>query len=460
MLLLFLAFQFVSCENEPLVGNFPEGGGEGGAESGQFIASVAGRQFTAESITAVLTSTNTLKLTGTKSNGESISLSVGNAEVGTFNLNWDGVSSNLGTYIDGNPNTLPYVSTANAGGFGQLKITEINTSAKTVTGTFGFTGVRIKLDGSGNPVLDGNGLPVMETIVIGDGSFNTITYIIDDSGDGDGDGDGDTDFQNEFFAKVDGVGFVADSISVTEPINANVRMIKIEAKTANRDLIRLDIPRSLGVGTFNMESLSDGTKLIGLYRNNDSGENLTSNPGRITITEFDLVAGILKATFRFTGTDPLGEDTTVVEVTEGSFTVYFEGIPGANNRFTAKIDGTSYTAETVEISRDVVNQYPRIILTTIVGNQKMELSFPATITVGTFDMGPEITVGNEIVAVYTPVLGTSIPYVSQSGSMVITNYDFQAGIIEGTFNYTAKDVAGQDPTVYQVTAGEFMAILE
>lgn len=460
LLLLFLSFQFLSCEDEPLVGDFPEGEGQGGAEVGQFKASIAGQEFIAESIVAVLNDANKLEITGAKSNGESISLSVGDAGVGTFNLNWDGVGPNRGTYIDGYPNTFPYISIADAGGSGLMKITELNTVAKTVTGTFSFTGVRIKVDGTGNPVLDGNGMPVMENIQINDGAFNSIPYLGEGSGDGDGDGDGDSDTQNEFLAKVDGVDFVADSISVSEPINGNIHMIKIEARSASRELIRIDIPRSLGVGTFDMESMSDGTKLIGLYRNNTGGENLTSNPGTITISEFDLVTGVLKATFKFTGKAPLGGDPTIVEITQGSFTVYFEGIPGANNRFRANIDGTEYLPGTVDVLNSVVNQYPRITLTTEVGNQRMELSFPATITVGTFDMGPEVNTGNEIVAIYTPIVGTSISYMSESGSIVITSYDFQAGVIEGTFNFTAADTVGQDPTIYQVTGGEFMAILQ
>src|SRR5690606_84573 len=112
-----------------------------------------------------------------------------------------------------------------------------------------------------------------------------------------------------------------------------------------------------------------------------------------------------------------------------------------------------------DVSNSVVNQYPRIILSTRVGEKKMEISFPATIGVGTYDMQSTIDLGNEVIGLYVPIVGTSIQYGSESGSIVITNYDFQAGIIEGTFNFTAADIGGQDPTVYQITAGEFMAIL-
>ncbi|HBL78436.1 MAG TPA: hypothetical protein DDZ79_00045, partial [Aequorivita sp.] len=60
---------------------------------------------------------------------------------------------------------------------------------------------------------------------------------------------------------------------------------------------------------------------------------------------------------------------------------------------------------------------------------------------------------------YTPEIGTSITYVSSPGTIVITNYDLANGIIEGLFNFSAVDATGQDPTVYQITGGEFLAVL-
>jgi hypothetical protein len=49
--------------------------------------------------------------------------------------------------------------------------------------------------------------------------------------------------------------------------------------------------------------------------------------------------------------------------------------------------------------------------------------------------------------------------VSIPGSLVITNYDLANGIIEGTFNFTGRDASGQDPTIYQITGGQFLVVL-
>lgn len=455
MLLAFLAFQFFSCENEPLTGEFIQDE-QNDAEVGQFKAQVAGQEYIASSASATLTTTNEMVITGLKPGGENITLSIKDAAVGTFNLTTGGNIENSGAYFDGSVNILPYISAGTLGGSGLLNITELDATAQTVTGTFSFMGVRIKVDGDGNPILDGNGDPVLENIEITNGAFNAIEYVIDDTGGGGGGGNNPN---NEFFAKVDGIDFIADTISVSEPMIGDVHMIKVEAKSSTGELIRIDVPRSLGIGTFDMVNISDGTKLIALYNAGNGAENLTSNPGSITITEFDLELGLLTATFSFTGNDPLNQIPDTVEVTEGSFTVFFEGVPGANNSFTANVDGASYNPDEIVITTSIVNQYPRVTITTTKGDQRIELTFPLTVTVGTYDMGTEIIDGNEVVAYYTPVVGTSITYVSSPGSLVITNYNIADGLIEGIFNFTGVDGSGQDPTIHQITGGEFLIVL-
>lgn len=443
MFFAFLTLQFISCDNEPLTGEFPQE--DNNAEIGQFIATIEGEQFVAENIIANLTSENELIISGSKINGQQILLSISNATVGTYNL---GTGLNMGTYYDGSGNMLPYSSAQAIGGSGQLIISDIDTAAKTVSGTFNINGYRIKLDANGDPVLDGNGEPVLENIEITAGAFNTIDYteehILVNSDD-------------EFFAKVDGVGFVADSISVSEPIVGNVKMLKVEALNSDGALMRIDIPKSLGLGTFDMVNISDGTKLIALYNAGGGAENLTSNPGTITITEIDLEEGILKATFAFIGNDPLGQVVDVVQVTEGTFTAHFEGVPGGNNIFRASVDDADYNPDSTEIviTTDVVNQYPTLTISSTKEDQRMVLTFPATISVGVFNMATEVVNGDEIVGSYTPIVGTSITYISSPGSLRIINYDIQNGIIEGTFTFKAKDITGEDPSIYNVNEGSF-----
>lgn len=452
MLLAFLAFQFFSCENEPLTGKFPQEQ-QNDADEGQFRAQIEGQEFIAATATAILNSDNELIIIGEKPGGKNITLGVKDAAVGTFSLSTGSTNENAGVYIDGATNSFPYTTAEAFGGSGQLKITELDTAEQTVTGTFNFTGVRMKVDNDGNPILDGNGVPVMEEVEITSGAFNYIPYELDGTGGGSGNSN------DEFFAKVDGVDFIADSISVTEPVVGDRHMVKVEAKSSNGELLRIDVPRSLGEGTFEMERISDGTKLIAVYNAGDGAENLSSNPGSISINEFDLERGVLKAIFNFTGTDPLNQLPDVVEVTEGSFTVHFEGIPGGNNTFSANVGSNAYYPDEIIVTTSTVNQYPRLSITTTKGDQNMEISFPLTVTEAAFDMETEIIDGDEIVGSYTPGMGTSITYVSSPGSLVITNYDMDNGTIAGTFNFTAKDAAGEDPTNYQISVGTFFIVL-
>lgn len=454
----FVAINFTACEDEPTDASPEEQEIENPADEGQFVATIAGEEFEAETAAGVMTPENELFISGLKSTtGQEIELSISNAAVGNFALTTGSSSSNFGRYIDGVINTFPYTSAESLGGSGIMQITAINTDSLTITGTFNFIGGRPMVDVEGNPILDGNGDPVIENIQITEGAFNAIPYTIED----DGGGGGSTDPEDEFFAIVDGVDFIADSIQVTEPIIGGIEMIKVEARNSQGALIRIDVPRNLGVGTFAMENISDGTKLIALYNDGLGGENLTSNPGTITITEFDLELGVLKATFAFTGTDPLGIDPTVVEVTEGSFTAVFVGVPGATTAFLATVDGASYVPETITITQSVLNGIPNLTIITTMGDQSMGLTFPLIIEEEIeYEMGPVFENGDEKVGSYNPMVGTSITYVSNPGTLIITNYDIPGGIIEGTFVFTAVDATGMDETIFEVTNGSFLAVIE
>jgi len=456
----FLAFQFSACDNEPLSGQFPQEGDPGNAEEGQFKAVIDGNQFIADEVTATINLDNTLVLTGKNSvTSEVISIVAEEIAEGSFNITAGSGTLNAGVYFDDNSILNPYISFLALGGTGQLIITEYNTDDSLISGNFSIVGGRFALDDNGNPIIGGDGNPVVENVTISSGAFNSIPFIIDETGGGNGGGGNPLD---EFYALVDGVEFVDTSVTTTITTIGGIEMFNIKAKTSTGALIRIDLPFDLGEGTFPMESISDGTKIIGLFNNNNGGENLTSNPGTITITDFNTEIGIIEATFEFTGTDPLQQDPTIVEVTEGSFTAHFEGIPGSGpSPFTAEIDGVLYETETIDIIQstfigvDVVT-----INTTTASNQNLGITFPKDITVGTYDMSTNLTNGQEIIAYYNPDVGNSILYRSNPGTFTVNSYDTVTGEIEGTFSFNAVDLSGQDPTVFEVTSGSFILTIQ
>jgi len=440
-----------SCVNEPLEGDFPQDDGSITIDEGEFRANVGIGNFSTGLASGVLSDTNLLTITGTViETGESIILTLENPGVGTFNITAGLGTQNSGVYIQTNPEN-PFVSDGTFGVFGQLNITDFDTQNATVSGTFSFTGVRVVLDVDGNPVLDSNGQPTFETEEITNGIFNKIPYTSEEQGGGG------TPITDEFFAKVDGVNFDAESITTSLNTIAGVSVVKIVAVNELGEIIRIDIPEDTGVGTYAMESLSDGTKLISLFNPATIGENLTSNPGTINITKFNTFTGIIEATFEFTATDPLELDPTVAEITEGSFEVDYISSPGDTvTSFTAFIDGQFFEPDSIFVGESVFNGVSRFNITAIISDtgQKMGLFFPTDIEIGTYEMTSNLINGSEKFCQYTPEIGVTTTYISSPGTLTILDYNQDMGFIEGTFTYSAIDLTNPDQ-VYEITEGEF-----
>ena len=449
---LFIVFTHISCVNEPLEGDFPQDDGSIIIDDGEFRANVGINNFSTNLAAGVLSSSNLLIITGTIADtGESIILTIENPGVGTYNLTAGLGTLNSGAYIQTSSGN-PYISDGTFGVSGQLNITDFDTENTKVSGTFSFTGVRVALDVDGNPVLDSNGQPTLETQEITDGIFSKIPYTNEDQGGGG------TPITDEFFAKVDGVNFDAESVTTSLNTVAGVSVVKIVAVNELGEIIRIDIPEDLGIGTYAMESLSDGTKLIGLFNPATVGENLTSNPGTINITRFNIFTGVIEATFEFTATDPLGQDPSIAEITEGSFKVDYISSPGDTvTSFAAFIDGDFFGPDSIFVGETIFNGLSRFNITVIISDtgQKMGLFFPTDIEIGTYEMTTNLIDGSEKFCQYTPEIGETITYISNPGTLTILDYDQEAGFVEGTFTYTAVDLTDQDPVIYEITEGEF-----
>ena len=378
-------------------------------------------------------------------------MTIENPDLGTFDITARIGTLNSGIYIDGVDLLNPYTTDAALEGSGELTIIEMSSEILTISGTFNIKGVRIALDAQGNPILDENGNPTIEEIDITRGSFNSIEYTIEVPVPTD-----------QFFARVDAVNFVPDSIAVTQSVVAGVSMISVVASKENGERIRVDFPEAIGIGTFEMESISNGTEIIGLYNANTGAENLTSNPGTLIITEMDGNTGTVTATFNFTGTDPIGQDPTVVEITQGSFTLLNLDLSIITNTFSADIEGDAYVPDEVTANQTTINDIPVIIIQAIntENNQGMALVFPADITEGTHLMSSEIVVGDEKIGFFTPDIGTSITFSSDPGSLTINSIDPDTGVFEGVFQFIATDPNNVDPTTYTINNGTFLVVVQ
>ncbi|MDA8977835.1 DUF6252 family protein [bacterium] len=449
---LIVLINFSACINEPLEGEFPQNEDIINIDEGGFRADIGFNRFTADAAVGTLSTSNVLTITGSiLETGESIVLIVGNPDIGTFNLTAGLGTDNSASYFE-TATSNSYVSFGTSGASGQLSITEFDIENLKISGTFSFTGTRFATDATGNPILDAAGNPVIEDEEITNGIFNKINFTNEDQGGGG------TPINDVFFAKVDGVDFDSESVTTTLNDVAGVSVVKIVAVNEEGEILRIDIPEDLGLGTYDMLALSDGTKLIGLYNPASIGENLTSNPGKITITRFNTFTGIIEATFNFTATDPVGPDQTVAEITEGNFKVDYISSPGDTvTSFTATIDDEVFGPDSIFVGESIFNGVSRFNITAIVSNtgQKMGLFFPKNIEVGTYELTTNLIDGSEKFSQYTPEIGVSMTYISSPGSLTILDYDLGARIIEGTFSFSAIDQTSQDPTEYIVTEGEF-----
>ncbi|MDB9913051.1 DUF6252 family protein [Flavobacteriaceae bacterium] len=449
---LIVFINFSACINEPLEGEFPQNEDIINIDEGGFRADIGFNRFTADAAVGTLSTSNVLTITGSiLETGESIVLIVGNPDIGTFNLTAGLGTDNSASYFE-TATSNSYVSFGTSGASGQLSITEFDIENLKISGTFSFTGTRFATDATGNPILDAAGNPVIEDEEITNGIFNKINFTNEDQGGGG------TPINDVFFAKVDGVDFDSESVTTTLNDVAGVSVVKIVAVNEEGEILRIDIPEDLGLGTYDMLALSDGTKLIGLYNPASIGENLTSNPGKITITRFNTFTGIIEATFNFTATDPVGPDQTVAEITEGNFKVDYISSPGDTvTSFTATIDDEVFGPDSIFVGESIFNGVSRFNITAIVSNtgQKMGLFFPKNIEVGTYELTTNLIDGSEKFSQYTPEIGVSMTYISSPGSLTILDYDLGARIIEGTFSFSAIDQTSQDPTEYIVTEGEF-----
>jgi len=467
MFIAFLALQFTSCNNEPLEGQFPQQDTPGEIVPGSFTAIVNGVAFTAAFTTATVNVDGDFTITGVSSNNTAIVMTASPLATGSYDLTLNPTNNDNGaSYFDVQSETFPFLTLGELGGNGTLNMTAYNETDLIVSGTFNFVAARAVLDGDGNPIVDGNGDVIIENATITQGVFNDIQMTFDENpGGGDpggGDGSEDPVDVDEFFALVDGQEHVDQLLETTLNIIGDDMVFKVEAQTATGSMMRIDIPFDMGLGTFDMEDgISDGTKLIGIYNPNIGGENLSSNPGSITFTQFDTQSGIIEANFSFTARDPLGEDPSVYQVTQGSFTIYFEGTaPPALVPFKALIDGAVFEPsgvnDTLELAEQEINGMNVTFITaTLENGRTMKIGFPSdTITPGEYPMSTEVANGDQTIGLYIRE-GSSIEFVSNPGVLTIDSYDQETGDISARFNFTATNPDGVDPTVIQITEGVF-----
>ncbi|MFT5249201.1 MAG: hypothetical protein ACI93P_000925 [bacterium] len=169
-------------------------------------------------------------------------------------------SENFAIYED--INGIVY-STSIPGGEGSMKINEISTEEKHMTGEFSFTGISISLD----------------TLSINSGVFYQVPY---------GNEIGDGSNAGSFSAELNGSVFLPLDVFAND--NGNAILIK---GVINSEEILIGVPNDVETGTYN--AVTGG---VTARVNNDSG-NEDAISGEVTIATHDIIEKTISGTFQF-----------------------------------------------------------------------------------------------------------------------------------------------------------------
>ncbi|WP_333600832.1 DUF6252 family protein [Flavobacterium sp.] len=286
LLLMFTAFTFTSCENEPIDGalnlddfNTPPTG------PAVFKADFSGSTWVATTSIAVLEG-NYLQISAGKPNGEGFAFLVEGTAVGTYPAN-----TNLLAFTPANTDYGYWSNNTDnpSEDTGSITISNIDTVNHTISGTFHYKGYWS--DDTVTSIL-----PILFT----NGEFQNIPYIVQQQ-------TGDT-----FFAKVNGTEFVdTDILTATFTAGTGQEWLSIAAEDASTNSITVSVKSDVTPGTYQITGNVAVDSAQGVY--SVDGTDFDSVSGSVTI--ISKTADRIKGTFSFVGSD----GTTTTPITEGSF---------------------------------------------------------------------------------------------------------------------------------------------
>jgi hypothetical protein len=304
LILTAFTFSFTSCDNEPIDplidlgtintgGGNGNGGGTGGNTTASFKADFSGQTWTATTTLAEI-SGGAINIIGLKSNGQTFGFTLIGSTTGTYQA-----SQNLLAYSDG-VSQYGYLAlnidnpTEN---LGSVIVTNINTTAKTISGTFAFKGYWT------NTTVT-NVAPIQFT----NGVFTNIPYTTAGTGSS-------TDLWD---AKVDGTTFEENTVDVVETSSPGVGdFYSIVASKINGDTVGLTISQSLLPGTYAMDGTFGATAAGSTLLSNTLYRNIAGG----TLTIISKSSTRIKGTFSFTAKN--FDQTITKQISQGTFDVEY-----------------------------------------------------------------------------------------------------------------------------------------
>ena len=293
LFLAFTAITFTSCgDTEPVDPVLTPGDGSGGTPAAAvFKVDFGGNTYVATSTIATV-GEGLISIGGIKgTNGEMVSIIV--------NANAEGTYNGDKVLLDYNPGNSEYsYSNFDFGtneDTGSVKITKIDTTNKTISGTFEFVG------------FWGDDEANLPSVAFTNGVFENIPYT-----------GGVATPDETFKATVDGtVHSYAGTDLAVAVADGNPSMISINAYGADHRVV-LSFPTTITAGTY---TFAVGSSAVASARFFDAQDNsFSATSGTLTITS--NANGWVAGTFSYPVTD--AEGTTIHTVTAGTFNVEWD----------------------------------------------------------------------------------------------------------------------------------------
>lgn len=409
-------FSLVACDDEPLEGEF----GETPAPLiASFKADFDGETFVADQSSAITWMGNTT-ITGTKDNGETVTLSFSGSGIGTYSLL--PAANGSASYQPGDDSHL-YVNEFENDTLGVVEITKYDLVNQVASGTFKFMASRYV-----DPEVDSLGI---ETIVFTNGIFENIPLQSDVVTQPE-----DQNFQVE----LDGELLVGEIITAT----LNSDGLKISATNGVKKIgFQIFDPV---IGSFD---LSDETNALVVYDpdyTNDEDFLFYSSEGTITITSLNEIEGSVSGDFSGILTELFGSAENI-EMTNGIFENISFSTETSSDFCTALINGESFDATIFPI----VTAGGTIQVTFSNDlEDSITLVFPSGVSPGTYPITafPEAYSGK-----YTDTTDldeTIYNSVPGTGEIIITS--IENNVLVGSFHFDAEDGTGN---TVNITEGEF-----
>jgi Family of unknown function (DUF6252) len=257
-------------------------------ENGIFQVDFDGQTFIADFASATINN-KVINISGKRgTKGETVLLTLFETTSGTYQLGVlnNMAEPNIATYIQGNSNAWESVTDL-VDPQGEITITEIDGVNATISGTFNFTGYS----------------PNSSTKEFTNGLFTKIRLNrLPDI------------FENEFFAKVDSVEYVENSIVLINSFGN----IGFGARRNNTEIITISMDENITAGTYDFTFPENPLAEYSLTFTDNHVAN-----GTLTITSHNVSENIIIGTFEFTA-EPILTGVGTYEITEGSFSVKYQ----------------------------------------------------------------------------------------------------------------------------------------